>query len=244
MIEIENSSQNYEQALAISLPAVKTYLDKIENQSKSISPSLDNDDYFTRFIEEMVGSNYLNELEDNYIYADNTIDDLTKECLKYFQEELIIMFENTLGISLSDPTLFILKAIYNIFVYRQIDYFIYFINGLQNTDESFKEDIPDYEQYKFKYFSKYVKKDEKNVNKYQNISDYIQYVMTLNLNFSNYISIALLESAGDVDLSALFIEDANYRISADDMFIFSKIRDIVISPIINDYIVSKLIEML
>lgn len=243
MIESDdNIGTNYEQALAISLPNTKEYVDLIERQARSIEPDLDKDDYFTRFFSDIIQIDDVSEIEDNSIYMNSKLDDVSRRCLDYFEEEISSVIEDDLGISFTEPTLFLYKAVYNIFVFDLDKYFIYFINGIQNMDETFKDDIPDYEIYKYKYFKqKYGKKED---SPYQNVLDYIQYILSLNITFNNYISLALLESAGNVDLSALYIEDANYRISCDENFLFNKIKNIVLSPNINDYIVSSLINTL
>lgn len=241
MIDIENSAGNFEQALSVSIPATKDYVDLIDNQAKSINPSIDPDDVFSRFMKDIIGIEDVSVLEDNSIYIDDTIDDLTKRCLYFFQDEIASVLDDDLGVHFQEPTLFLLKALYNVLVYKISDYFIYFINGLQKTNDAFSTDMPDFESYKYDYFLQKVSKKE---SEYQNIQDYIQYILSFNFSFSNYISVALLESAGNVDLSAIFIEDANYRLSADDNFVFQKIKSIVLSPDINDYIVVRVLDMI
>lgn len=241
MIDLEGNAGNYEQALAISLPVTKDYVDLIDNQAKSIEPSLDPDDVYTRFLKDVVNIDDISELEDNSIYIDPNIDELTKQCLTFFQDEIDSVLTDDVGISLQEPTIFLLKAIYNIFVLRVADYFIYFINGLQNTNEAFEQDLPEYKVYKYKYFLENISKKE---SEYQNILDYIQYITNFNFSFSNYISLALLESAGNVDLSALFIEDANYRVSADDTYFFNKIKKVILSPDVNDYVAVHLLDQI
>lgn len=241
MIDLEENAGNYEQAMAISLPVTKEYVDLIDNQAKSTQPPIDQDDIFTRFLKDIVNIDDISVLEDNSIYADNTIDEVTKKCLNFFQEEVDSVLDDDLGVSFQEPTLFLLKALYNILVYKVTDYFIYFICGLQNTNEAFVTDLPDYQIYKYKYFLEKISKKE---SEYQNIHDYIEYVLSFNFSFSNYISIALLESSGNVDLSAIFIEDANYRLSTDDNFVFQKIKSIILSPDINDYITIRIMDLI
>lgn len=236
MIDVENGS-NYEQVMSISIPVAHEYVDLIDDQSKTIDPYLDVTNYFDKFLLEVCNVSDISQIEDNSIYIDTDIDDITRSCIDFFQDEIDSVFESNLGIRFQETNLFLLRAIYNIFVCNLSKYFIYFIHGLQNTDMSFSADMPDYETYKYKYFiEKYGKKE----SEYENISAYIQYVLTLNLSFSDYISVALLESEGDVDLSAVFVEDANYRIDVDNLFLFNKLRNIILSPDINDYVVSNI----
>lgn len=238
-IDETSGSYNYEQALAVSLTTVREYLDKIDNQTKKYETDLDNEDIFTHFMTDIIKIDNDSEIEDSYIYIDPKLDDITKDCLKYFEEELIDIIDDNIGIQFTEPHLFLLKSIYEIFCCKSIDYFIYFINGLQKIDSSFMDIAPNYEEYTYKY---YISKFGKKESEYQNVWDYIQYVLTLPLSFEFYISVALLEAEGDVALSTIYIEIANYRILTDDTFIFNKIKNIILSPIINDYTVSKLID--
>lgn len=238
-IDETSSSYNYEQALAVSLTTVREYLDKIDNQTKKYETDLDNEDIFTHFMTDIIKIDNESEIEDSYIYIDPKLDDITKDCLKYFEEELIDIIDDNIGIQFTEPHLFLLKSIYEIFCCKSIDYFIYFINGLQKIDSSFIDIAPNYEEYTYKY---YISKFGKKESEYQNIWDYIQYVLTLPLSFEFYISVALLEAEGDVALSTIYVEIANYRILTDDTFIFNKIKNIILSPICNDYVVSKLID--
>lgn len=238
---IENEGSNYEQEIAISIPITRDYVDLIDNQSKSLEPDIDSENYFDKFLLDIAHVSDISSLEDNSIYFDSNLDDITMRCINFFQDELDSVFESNLGIRFQNANLFLLRAIYNVFVNKFVNYFIYFINGIQNMDDSFANDIPDYEVYKYKYFKEKIAKKE---SKYTDISDYLQYVLSLNLSFNDYISIALLESSGDVDLSAIFIEDANYRIEVDFGFLLSKIRKILFSPTINDYVISRVIDQL
>lgn len=238
---IDNEGSNYEQEIAISIPVTRDYVDLIDNQSRTLEPEIDSENYFDKFLLDIANIKDISALEDNSIYFDSNLDDITMRCINFFQDELDSVFESDLGIRFQNANLFLLRAIYNVFVCKFVNYFIYFINGIQNMDESFVNDIPDYEVYKYKYFKEKMAKKE---SKYSDISDYIQYVLSLNLSFNDYISIALLEAEGDVDLSAIFIEDANYRIEADFNFLLNKIRKILLSPTISDYVISRVIDQL
>ena len=234
-----NGTYNYEQALSVSLTTVKEYIDKIDNQTKKYETELDTEDIFMRFMTDIIKVSDESEIEDSSIYINPKLDDITKDCLKYFEEELSDIIDNNLGIQFTEPYLYLFKSVYDVFSYKSIDYFIYFINGLQKIDNSFADIAPNYNEYTFDYF---IEKNGKKESVYQNIQDYIQYIMSLPLSFEFYISVALLEAEGDVALSTIYVEISNYRILTDDNFIFNKIKNVVLSPISNDYIVSKLIS--
>lgn len=239
--ENEELSSNFEQNLAIMLPQVKEYIDLIDDQTKKTEIDIDTDDYISRFTSEVLNITNDSELEDNSVYFDSNIDDVSKKCLNYFESELESIVENNLGVTFSEPTLFLLKCTYNVLYNRFISYFISYIRGLQQIDENYIDEIPSYNEISYKYFITNIstKKEE---NSYQNISDYIQYVLTFDLPLSRFVAVALLDAEGDVDLSTLYVEIANFRISTDDEFISSKIKNIISSPICNDFITSKLID--
>ena len=205
-----NGTYNYEQALSVSLTTVKEYIDKLDNQTKKYETELDTEDIFMRFMTDIIKVKDESEIEDSSIYINPKLDDITRDCLKYFEEELSDIIDNNLGIQFTEPYLYLFKSVYDVFSYKSIDYFI--------------------------------NKNGKKESEYQNIQDYIQYIMSLPLSFEFYISVALLEAEGDVALSTIYVEISNYKILSDDNFIFNKIKNIVLSPISNDYIISKLIS--
>ena len=124
------------------------------------------------------------------------------------------------------------------------DYFTQYVLGLQKIDEDFVEDIPNWNELSFKYYIEKINHIPLNDNtKPQIVTDYLGYVLEYGLIAESYIDVALLESEGNVELSTLYIESANYRLTYDNSFFNLKLKKIFSSDI-EDVVISKLISIL
>lgn len=232
------------QSIELKQTQYETIISSIAQQCGSINPGIDQIDFFQVFIKEYLNLPDHDDLEDCTIYVDDRLigEDISK--IHEFVSDIIIIFANSFGINLPDGNIYQLYCIYKIFVLNVCDYFILYVLGLQKIDEDFVEDIPNWSELSFEYYLKKINHIPYTDNsKPQIIINYLGYVLEYGLFSNSYLDVALLESSGNVDLSALYIESANYRLTYDEAFFNFKLKKLLSSDI-EDVIVSKLTTLL
>lgn len=232
------------QSLDLNETQYYSIIDGIRQQCGTINPGVDNTDFFQVFVKEYLRLPDHEDLEDCTIYVDERLTEKDREKIHEFCAEVSNIYSNSFGINLPDGNIYQLYCIYKIFVLNLCDYFINYILGLQKIDEDFVEDIPNWNELSFKYYLEKINHTQLNDNtKPQIIYDYLGYVFEYGLIAESYIDVALLESEGNVELSTLYIESANYRLTYDSSFFNLKLKK-VISSDIEDLIVSRLISLI
>ena len=242
--EDEFTTFGEDQSLDLNETQYQSIIDAISQQCGTINPGVDSTDYFKVFVKEYLRLPDHEDLEDCTIYIDERLTEKDREKIHEFCTTVSNIYSNTFGINLPDGNIYQLYCIYKIFVLNFSDYFVYYILGLQKIDEDFVEDIPNWNELSFKYFLEKINHTQLNDNtKPQIIIDYLGYVSEYGLLAESYIDVALLESEGNVELSALYIESANYRLTYDSSFFNFKLKKLISSDI-EDIIVSSLISLL
>lgn len=232
------------QSLDLNETQYYSIIDGIRQQCGTINPGVDNTDFFQVFVKEYLRLPDHEDLEDCTIYVDERLTEKDREKIHEFCAEVSNIYSNSFGINLPDGNIYQLYCIYKIFILNLCDYFINYILGLQKIDEDFVEDIPNWNELSFKYYLEKINHTQLNDNtKPQIIYDYLGYVFEYGLIAESYIDVALLESEGNVELSTLYIESANYRLTYDSSFFNLKLKK-VISSDIEDLIVSRLISLI
>ena len=212
------------------------FCDKIRNQLSVLLIQTDPVDQIAECLKGFFNYNTIDSLETRDIYVAENMDEKNKEDLLKFSNTLNQYFDSYWGIRTTEPDIFIYYCLYTTLFTKFIDYFIYFINGLQKLDEDYVEDLPNYEEYTFTYYlnhySRYNREDitRNDSLKFPLISDYINYIIELGIKPELYFQIALMESEGDVMLSNLFMETANNRIIYDSEFFNLKIKKLSETP--------------
>ena len=232
------------QSLDLNETQYYSIIDGIKQQCGTINPGVDNTDFFQVFVKEYLRLPDHEDLEDCTIYVDERLTEKDREKIHEFCAEVSNIYSSSFGIDLPDGNIYQLYCIYKIFVLNLTDYFINYVLGLQKIDEDFVEDIPNWNELSFKYYLEKINHTPLNDNtKPQIIYDYLSYVFEYGLIAESYIDVALLESEGNVELSTLYIESANYRLTYDSSFFNLKLKKIISSDI-EDIIVSRLISLI
>lgn len=240
----EEILESEDQSLDLNETQFQSIIDSLSQQCASINPGIDNTDYFQVFVKEYLMLPDHEDLEDCTIYVDEKLTEKDKEKIHEFCAKVSNIYSETFGINLPEGNIYQLYCIYKIFVLNIVDYFVTYVLGLQKIDEDFVEDIPNWNELSFKYYVEKINHTPVNENtKPQIVMDYLGYVLEYGLFAEAYIDVALLESAGNVDLSALYIESANYRLTYDSSFFNLKLKKIFSSDV-EDIVISKLITIL
>ena len=233
-----------DQSLDLNETQYQSIIDGLRQQCATINPGIDNTDYFQIFVKEYLRLPDHEDLEDCTIYVDERLTEKDREKIHEFCAEVSNIYSNSFGIDLPEGNIYQLYCIYKIFVLNICDYFIQYVLGLQKIDEDFVEDIPNWNELSFKYYVEKINHIPLNDNtKPQIVTDYLGYVLEYGLIAESYIDVALLESEGNVELSTLYIESANYRLTYDNAFFNLKLKKIFSSDI-EDVVISKLISIL
>lgn len=238
LLEGEDQSNDLNETQFINI------IDNISQQCATINPGIDNTDYFQVFVKEYLRLPDHEDLEDCSIYVDERLTETDRGKINEFCIKMIDIFNSSFGINLPEGNIYQLYCIYKIFVLNIVDYFTIYILGLQKIDEDFVEDIPNWNELSFKYYVEKI--NTLNVNndtKPQIVDEYINYILEYGLVPEAYLDVILLESAGNVEVSALYIESSNYRLTYDNSFFNLKLKKIFSSDI-EDFITSKLINLL
>lgn len=240
----DDDIQNRDQAISIDANTISDYTKEIQMQLRTCNPDPVKVDWIFDFIANTLGIKdpVVAKMEDKSIYIDPDLLDPDRMALSKFSENLGEIFSTTFGISFSDPDIFLYYSIYQIFCINFVNYFAYYINGLQKLTKEFEEDIPNWNELSFDYYINNVREKKENDSTYIRIEDYLDYILEIGLIPEEYIEIALLEASGDSYLSALYIEDANFRLIMDFAFLKEKITRIVHSDSLRDFIMDKLVE--
>ena len=240
----EEILESEDQSLDLNETQYQSIIDGLYQQCATINPGIDNTDYFQVFVKEYLRLPDHEDLEDCTIYVDEKLTEKDREKIHEFCTRVSNIYAETFGINLLEGNIYQLYCIYKIFVLNFSDYFATYVLGLQKIDEDFVEDIPNWNELSFKYYVEKINHTPVNdYTKTQIVTDYLSYVLEYGLVGEAYIDVALLESAGNVDLSALYIESANYRLTYDNTFFNLKLKKILSSDI-EDVIISKLVTIL
>lgn len=219
-------------------------IDSISQQCATINPGIDNTDFFQVFVKEYLRLPDHEDLEDCSIYIDERLTETDRGKIDEFCNRVIGIFNSSFGISLPEGNIYQLYCLYKIFVLNIVDYFTIYILGLQKIDADFVEDIPNWSELSFKYYLEKVNTLPVNENtKPQLINEYVNYILEYGLIPEAFLDVILLESAGNVEVSALYIESSNYRLTCDNSFFNLKLKNIFSSDI-EDFVISKLISLL
>ncbi|MDE7099955.1 MAG: hypothetical protein K2N99_01880 [Malacoplasma sp.] len=237
MIEdtINETSGSEDQIQSENSDVIAEYLDRISEQTSTINPDLMPIDYVEEFVTNFLEAD-INSVYDNSIYV-NSVSDAFNDYLHNFEYLLASLINSGFGVTLSDGDIRLYYYLYQIFVTKFADYFVYYVNGLQKLDSTFEEDIPNWNELSFDFFRK--KTGDESPVSLSTISEYVDYVIET-LIPESYFEICLEESTGDVALTEVFIETANYRVQYDSEFFRIKLAKILSSDIIRDNIVNRL----
>jgi len=230
---------NTEQTDNLNMNMLGDILDLINQQTATVEPETNPIDNVAFFINKFLNLPDTQSLEDRSIYINPDLTDFDREYLSVFTTQLGYYLSRNLGIDFADGDIYLYYAVYKIFVTRFIDYFVYYLNGLQQLDYEFVDDIPNYQELHFETF----RKKNNGLALHQSVSEYIDFILEYGLCFGNWFEIILLESNGNVEASALYTEQVNYRLVLDDKFLEIKLNKIVSSLNIKNVIISRFIEV-
>lgn len=236
MEDYENSS-NEDQIKCERSVELNDYIDNIDSQTSKLRMDLKNENYIELFIFNYLNYKDISRLEDRDIYVCPEFDDFDRNDLLTFETKLEDIFFKNFAIKFVDSDIYIYNCVYNALLINLMNTALYFINGLQKLDESFNETLPNWKELSYKYYIEKLYKDKLD-NEYSKVSSYIQYIFeNCEISLDNFIEIALLESTGNVELSAIYIESANQRIICEDEDFFArKIKSFLFSDIYNIFV--------
>ena len=206
----------------------KEYLEKIEYQAATTQPDINPDDIVLQYIKNELGIDNEEKIHDHSILIDDSLTELDKNLLSSFKDGLNFIFNKAYGISIYDNDIRLSYYTYLVLTIKFIDYFVDYIDGLQQIDAKYQDDIPNFQEVSFKYFQG---KHNNETDKLELISNYIDYIIEYCIFPDLYYEIALLGSPGNEILSCLYLESSNGRIEYDSDFFKLKIGKIISSNI-------------
>ncbi len=237
--EIERERTDNDDALQKAIQICTDYLQKIETQAATTQPEINPEDIVLQYIQNELCVSNEEEIHNLSIMVHENFTQTDKNLFLSFAEGLNFTFNKTFGIRSTDNDIRISYYFYNVFVTHFIDYFINYVDGLQKINESYKDDIPNYQEVSFKYFRD--KHNNKSDTIQTSVSDYLDYLIEYCIFPEMYFEIALLGSPGNTVLSTLYIESANSRIIYDSDFfklkvnriLFSNIKEVLLDRLLN-----------
>ena len=214
----------------------------INKQLESTSVQVEPVNIFELFVCNIFGFDDASCIEDSSIFIDGRISQFDRFILSSFVTEVTNLFDSTFGINVTEPNISIIYSLYKSVCLNVTDIFTYYLCGLSKLDIGYKEEIPNYEELSYEYYvNKLYKDDSKDV--YSKVRGYVDYIISNYIITNNYFEIALLESSGNIDLSNIFIEQSNFRITYDDPFFVKKVSKILSSEDVIDTVVDKFIDI-
>lgn len=240
--ELQNEKTDNNDAVQQLVETCTEYLQKIETQMGTIQPDIEPEDLVLKYINKELGITNEEKIHDLSILIEDGFTEIDKNLLSSFTEGLNIIFDKTFGINIYDNDIRLSWYTYSVLCVHFIDYFVDYVDGLQQVDIDYKDDIPNFEELSFKYFRKKYNNDNSEIT-LNMISEYLDYVAEYCIIPELYYDIAILGSPGNIILSCLYLESANTRISYDSDFFKLKIKKILSSSI-KDNIVTKLYDIL
>ena len=243
MVEIDETTERTDNTdITQKLVEVCTeYLQKIEIQTASTQPDFEPNDIVKEYIEKELGISDEEEIHNLTIMVDERLTEIDKNLLSSFTDGLKIIFNKSYGINIYDNDIRLSYYTYSVFMTHFIDYFLNYVDGLQQLDIDYKDDIPNFQEVSYKYFKEKYKSNAE--NSMSLISEYIDYIAEYCIFPEFYYELALLGSPGNEILSCLYLESTNGRIAYDADFFRLKFNKILSSNI-KESIVSKLYELL
>lgn len=237
---------NEEQHVVANNIQFEDIIRNIKMQCAVTNPGIDPTDFFQVFVKEYLRLPDHEDLEDCTIYVDDRLSEEDRKKIHEFCAEVSNIYTNSFGLTLSDEAnIYQLYCVYKIFVLHVADYFVSYILGLQKIDEDFVEDIPNWNELSYRYFLEKINHIQISENtKPLIVENYLGYVLEYGLVAEAYIDVALLESEGNVDLSTLYIESSNYRLTYDYTFFNLKLKKIFTSDVTSSVVINKLISLL
>lgn len=240
-VETFDRSTNEDQIYSQNQLLMTDYLEEIKLQAATISPKIEPDDVIDNFVRNYlhVTDNY--NLDDNSIYVDPRLDNNTILDMVRFIEDINGIFDTTFGISLQEIDMQLIYSLYQVLIVQFKETLIYYLNGLQQLDSDFDEDLPDYEKVSLEYYKKNNPGID-NMNEYDLVDNYLDYVTQNHIYTELFFQLALLESPGNLWLGYLYNESANNRLNTDNEFFALKI-DKILSSEIRDHIINRFIDV-
>lgn len=236
----ENGGYSSEQEWDQEAIEINEILQKIDDQTSKINPEIDTKDWIEVFLVKYLKLD-LNGLEDRSIYIDPSLKDQDRGVLHYFSDKLAIIFETNYGITFNEPDIYLLYCIYKTFYLQFINTILFYINGLQLLNEDFIDDVPNWNELSYDYFANKVYSGTDSI--YSKLRSYIDYILNSGLILEEFFTIALLESEGNVTLSALYLEATNFRLNFDFFFFKEKIAKMTASDSITDGIIDRMVTL-
>lgn len=238
-LENENGSFSAEQAWSQAATAINEILEKVDSQCGSIHPSMANTDWVRAFMTDYLKLD-MNGLEDNSIYNDPGLVGQDRVSFDYFINRFGELMDMNFGISFEEPDIHLYYCVYQLFCLNFTEYFLCYINGLQKLTIEYEEDFPNWKELSYEYFITNLYDGGNSI--YTKVRNYLDYIFDQGLNIEEYIEVSLLESEGNVLLSAMYIELSNFRVNYDFIFLKNKIIKFATSDEINTVIIDNMVE--
>jgi hypothetical protein len=242
MIYSENTSENPDQLQDENDGIFNEYLTNIYGQCATVTPELEPVDYIKEFIINFLNLPNLDNLEDRSILIDDRLTNIDRDYLRLLSMNLNKFFEQCFGVEFIDGDIYLYYCLYQILVTNFADYFSNYLQGLQKMDSDYEEDIPNWKELSFEYFRKKIG-DESPIS-IQVVNEYIDYICEQGIIADYFFELCLLESEGNVALSALYIESANNRIDYDSNFFSIKISKLLSFDVIKNRITNTFINII